>query len=336
MAKTWATPKQRRTGSHLNDVFARSDTVAARRVLRDCHIALHELEKADSDAIWRLRWITQVTLLRAAGHVLDKVDGSRSIYLRKAVDEIWGNIKSDKELNWIFFYFINIERNSILKEYRVGERIILSLDGCNEDRRERGVLIRHRVYSQRELVKHSLAWWERTLADVEERADTILKEEREKRKVQRRQIVQKAPAARRLPAVRVEIELEADKYLADLLFKVRDFIELEDGVIVVLLEANGEFAEGRKMLAGIAEHVGVRRASIALADWLKRVFLVPGVGVKVGNTMVDVHTRSLRKMLAGKIARRRTASEKLVAGEPDQDATSSRFQRRLRRRRLLT
>ena len=59
-----------------------------------------------------------VSLLRAVGHVLNKVDGASCPEMRAAVDEVWSEWKADKTANAIFFDFIEDERNSILKEYR--------------------------------------------------------------------------------------------------------------------------------------------------------------------------------------------------------------------------
>ncbi len=58
-----------------------------------------------------------VSLLRAVGHVLNKVDGASCPEMRAAVDEVWSEWKADKTANAIFFDFIEDERNSILKEY---------------------------------------------------------------------------------------------------------------------------------------------------------------------------------------------------------------------------
>src|SRR5687768_12740911 len=112
MAKTWPTNRQRRTRSDRNDVFARSDAIAARRVLRDVHIGLRELNTAQSDSEWRLRWVSIVTLLRSVGHVLDKVDGRRSTHLEQAVSEVWTEIKENRKDNRIYFQFIEMERNN--------------------------------------------------------------------------------------------------------------------------------------------------------------------------------------------------------------------------------
>ncbi len=51
---------------------------AARRVLADCRLAHRMLEDERNADRWRVVWVGAVALIRAVGHVLDKVDGSES------------------------------------------------------------------------------------------------------------------------------------------------------------------------------------------------------------------------------------------------------------------
>lgn len=103
VARTWEHKRGKRQTNSRNDQFARSDAVAARRVLRDCHFAFRELQSAEPGTVWRLRWVTIITLLRAVGHVLDKIDGKRSPYLGGAIKEIWTDIKTKKSKDYLFF-----------------------------------------------------------------------------------------------------------------------------------------------------------------------------------------------------------------------------------------
>jgi hypothetical protein len=59
-----------------------------------------------------------VALLRAVGHVIDKVDGQRSREIRRIVDEEYRKLKDSKPEPHIFWGFIEDERNLVLKEYR--------------------------------------------------------------------------------------------------------------------------------------------------------------------------------------------------------------------------
>lgn len=95
-------------------------TVTARKVLRDCEIAYEFLGIEEDEKKFRLFWVSCVSLLRAVGHVLRKVDCANDEKLKAAVDTWWGSIKSDKSAHPIFHQFIDPERNNILKEYDVG------------------------------------------------------------------------------------------------------------------------------------------------------------------------------------------------------------------------
>lgn len=92
-------------------------TNAAREVLDDCRLALAMLEEETDLARWRVHWAAAVALLRAVGHVLDKVDGEDPLIKRLAFQAFkrWKGSAPEHE---IFREFIEPERNSVLKEYR--------------------------------------------------------------------------------------------------------------------------------------------------------------------------------------------------------------------------
>lgn len=94
-------------------------TTSARLVLADCKQAASEIDSGVQGSAWRLRWVTSVVLLRAVGHVLDKVDSSRSANHKFAIDAAWKALQQSKPQPEIFWQFIEDERNSILKEYRL-------------------------------------------------------------------------------------------------------------------------------------------------------------------------------------------------------------------------
>jgi hypothetical protein len=64
----------------------------AREVLSDCELALRDFEAAAPTAYWRTRWTALIALLRAVGHVLDKIDGARSAELKEAIAEAWAEV----------------------------------------------------------------------------------------------------------------------------------------------------------------------------------------------------------------------------------------------------
>jgi hypothetical protein len=92
-------------------------TYVARQVLEDCRLALSMLEEETDLARWRVHWAAAVALVRAVGHVLDKVDGEDRVLKRLAL-AAFRSWKSEAQEHEIFREFIEKERNSILKEYQ--------------------------------------------------------------------------------------------------------------------------------------------------------------------------------------------------------------------------
>ena len=92
-------------------------THAARRVLWDCRLAWELLESEARFDIWRVHWVAAVTLARAVGHVLQKVDGKDET-VAKATRALFAEWKSGAPEHAIFREFIEAERNTVLKEYR--------------------------------------------------------------------------------------------------------------------------------------------------------------------------------------------------------------------------
>lgn len=94
----------------------------ARLALRDCISVLEKMHTDPKGAEWRIAWIAAVALLRAVGHVLDKVDAEIDPRLRRPVDAWWVELNESKPLPTIFWDFIEQERNNVLKELTFGAR----------------------------------------------------------------------------------------------------------------------------------------------------------------------------------------------------------------------
>lgn len=90
-------------------------TANARRVLQDCRVALSLLEEEKALFRWRIHWVAAITLIRAVGHVLDKVDG-KNAEIKSIASALFKSWKHGDQ-NIIFRDFIDQERNSVLKEY---------------------------------------------------------------------------------------------------------------------------------------------------------------------------------------------------------------------------
>ncbi|TAL27605.1 MAG: hypothetical protein EPN97_17215 [Alphaproteobacteria bacterium] len=89
----------------------------AREVLNDCRLALQMLEDETDLQKWRIVWAAAVALIRAVGHVLDKVDGSDKD-IKEISKTLFKEWNSDAPEHLIFRDFIDQERNNLLKEYR--------------------------------------------------------------------------------------------------------------------------------------------------------------------------------------------------------------------------
>lgn len=89
----------------------------AREVLDDCRVGLSLLEDEADVRTWRVHWAACIALIRAVGHVLDKVDGEDPI-VKQAASAAFKQWKGTDPRHEIFREFIERERNNLLKEYR--------------------------------------------------------------------------------------------------------------------------------------------------------------------------------------------------------------------------
>ncbi len=121
----------------------------ARLVLADCRVALEEAELALDPVAFRRSWAAVVALLRAVGHVLDKVDGRRSESLRRAIDARWRIWNANRTGNRAYWNFIEAERTNVLKVYDFGDK---------PDEAGRPDL---------DAAKKALAWWAAELDAIE-------------------------------------------------------------------------------------------------------------------------------------------------------------------------
>ena len=150
--------------------------LTARTVLRDCKSAHALLEDESDEVRFRLFWVAGVALLRAAGHVLQKVDAERSPAIRLQVERAYSQWKRDREANAIFWEFIENERNHILKEYEIGflygpihmavQPMVqtFSLDECLFCPIAAG---RYAGEDGRDVMADAITWWEKQLNALE-------------------------------------------------------------------------------------------------------------------------------------------------------------------------
>ncbi|WP_208281537.1 hypothetical protein [Massilia oculi] len=159
-------------------------TKASRAVLADVTLVRAILEDEVNTAQWRLHWILSVVLLRAVGHVLDKVDGRSNAEVRKTANEMFKQWKTDDK-HRIFNQFIDLERNSILKEYETQMSegpvpIIVKLLGPGNIIKDEQFFIDENIYRPvvggfysgedgRTLIDEALTWWTEQLDEIDRR-----------------------------------------------------------------------------------------------------------------------------------------------------------------------
>ena len=85
-------------------------------VLEDCKEASRLLDEVKSEAEWRVVWVGAMALLRAVGHVL-RDEAREDPILEDAVTRAFDRHAADRKANRIFWEFIKVERDLLLKEY---------------------------------------------------------------------------------------------------------------------------------------------------------------------------------------------------------------------------
>ncbi len=146
--------------------------------------SLAEIADGVQGEAWRRRWITAVTLLRAVGHVLNKVDSMRSTAHKRVIADGWASLQRSKPEPAILWSFIDKERNSILKEYRLsaGQGVTVRPGGVSvngrtgEQHLSEGLPpIYHYVINdgqfkdrdQRDVLREAIEWWRSYLDEID-------------------------------------------------------------------------------------------------------------------------------------------------------------------------
>ena len=108
---------------------------------------------------WRLNWVCGMALLRCIGHCLHKVDAKKSKQHLASINDHWDKIRSDKASSWIFWEFVEKERNNILKAYAFGAKLSFGEGEAYieyADGQDAFQLFRQAVY-----------WWRHQLIEIE-------------------------------------------------------------------------------------------------------------------------------------------------------------------------
>lgn len=163
-------------------------TIKARMVLDDCRLALQLLEDEADLRRWRIHWVAAIALVRAVGHVLDKVDGN-SPAVRAASRAAYKRWTGGAPEHEIFREFIEKERNTILKEYdfnlhpeeKVEVVIPVALQRVSDGEMLKGGAVfplDENIYrpildgfregdDARDVLTEAIEWWEAELDDID-------------------------------------------------------------------------------------------------------------------------------------------------------------------------
>lgn len=108
-------------------------TQAARLVLEDAVYALSQHRSTLQANAFRVSWFSVVALLRAVGHVLQKIDGAADAppAMRRAIEYKYSELRASKPAPQIYWAFIDTTRNRFLKEYKsnVKRTLPIMIDG---------------------------------------------------------------------------------------------------------------------------------------------------------------------------------------------------------------
>lgn len=94
----------------------------AREAWLECQRLLghfNETESVGALPHWRANWVALVALLRAIGHVLDKIDKKRDAVISAISDDFWKELRTNRAYHPLFWDFIDKERNNVLKLFEL-------------------------------------------------------------------------------------------------------------------------------------------------------------------------------------------------------------------------
>ena len=134
-------------------------TLKAWEPFEECVGILFQLQNSELDdehPEWRTYWVAGVALLRTIGHVLDKVDTRTSTQHKVEITNIWNSWKTNKADNWVFWDFVEQERNNILKSYKFG----VETD-------DKGLLHSATGADGAQLFREAVYWWRYQLEHLE-------------------------------------------------------------------------------------------------------------------------------------------------------------------------
>ena len=125
---------------------------------------LFDIQNSDTEPRWSgwlLPWIAGIYLLRTTEHVLDKVEKKKSHLHKKVISQKWKDWKTYQPENWIFWEFIEEDRNNILKEFQLGFETTPYAEANEYE-------VEEAVYEKMNLFRESVYWWRQQLREIEQ------------------------------------------------------------------------------------------------------------------------------------------------------------------------
>ena len=147
----------------------------AYEALADAEYVLKLLEECDDKRLFRIYFVTCITLLRTVGQVLVRKSAEQRI--RDAVTKVFNNHKADNVADKIYFEFIKKERDIIVHEYDINldcnDWEVVYPDGVDFGLFNLGELYRpltdlsFQGQDVRDLLGDGVKWWKTQLAEIE-------------------------------------------------------------------------------------------------------------------------------------------------------------------------
>ena len=150
---------------HIASEFGECYALSSREVLRKCRRLRDALRDSRTNGDWHLNWEHAIIQLRKVGHVLHKVDGTRSEFIgnaAKAAFSSWNDL-DNKRFSW--FQWIDAERNLVLKEDKPS--VIFSLQEVHDEFVEPRVLVNSQLETGSMVVSNFIKNWVSEIEKIE-------------------------------------------------------------------------------------------------------------------------------------------------------------------------
>jgi hypothetical protein len=169
------------------------------KVLADCLLAITKHTPNLQGAEFRISWWTVISLLRAIGNVLQKVDSEISEAYKRVIREEYQKLEETKPKPEIYWQFIKAERDSFLKKYDYGVRRQLTTRWNNQDGSPASLSVYlddqtggtitsnfpgvqqesfltqgpFKGSNEQQIAYHAYTWWKNYIQNIKSKADSV-------------------------------------------------------------------------------------------------------------------------------------------------------------------